>query len=73
MCEYMKKVLEKVKARYGDQIEVRQLYYDPDAKLYRQYKVVFVPTQFFWMPLAKKFFAIPAFLPSMRWLRNCWS
>ena len=47
MCEYMKKVLGKVKAKYGDQIEVRQLYYDPDAKLYRQYQVVFVPTQVF--------------------------
>lgn len=47
MCAYMKKTLGQLKAKYGDQIEVRTLYYDPDEKLFKQYKVVFVPTQVF--------------------------
>ncbi len=47
MCEYMGKVLEQVKAKYGDQIEVRIFHYDPDEKLFKQYKVVFTPTQVF--------------------------
>jgi thioredoxin 1 len=47
MCEYMAKTLDQLKAKYGDQIEVRLLHYDPDAKLFEQYKVVFVPTEVF--------------------------
>jgi thioredoxin 1 len=45
MCEYMRKTLDQLKAKYGDQLEVRILYYGPDEKLFKQYKVVFVPTQ----------------------------
>ncbi len=47
ICDYMQKVLEQLSAKYGDQIEIRTLYYDPDEKLFKQYKVVFVPTQVF--------------------------
>jgi thioredoxin 1 len=47
MCAYMEKTLKQLKAKYGDKIEVRILYYDPDDKLFKQYKVVFVPTQVF--------------------------
>lgn len=47
MCEHMKKVLQQLSAKYGDQIEVRILYYDPDEKLFKHYQVVFVPTQVF--------------------------
>jgi len=47
MCEYMKRTLGQLKAKYGDQIEVRLLHYDPDEKLFKKYKVVFVPTQVF--------------------------
>jgi thioredoxin len=47
MCAYMEKTLGQLKAKYGDQIEVRTLRYDPDEKLFKQYKVVFVPTQVF--------------------------
>jgi len=57
MCEHMEKMLQQLKAKYGDQIEVRTLHYDPDEKLFKQYKVVFVPTQVFWMPPEKRFFA----------------
>jgi thioredoxin len=47
MCAYMQKTLGQLKAKYGDQIEVRILYYDPDDKLFKQYKVAIVPTQVF--------------------------
>ena len=47
MCAYMEKTLKQLKAKYGDQIEVRILHYDPDEKLFKQYKVAFVPTQVF--------------------------
>ena len=47
MSEYMRKTLEQIKAKYGDQIEVRILFYDSDEKLFKQYKVEFVPTQIF--------------------------
>jgi thioredoxin 1 len=56
MCTYMQKVLDQIKAKYGDQIEVRLLYFDPDAKLFRQYKVVFVPTQVFLDAAGKEVF-----------------
>ena len=47
MCEYMEKTLGQLKAKYGDHIEVRILHYDSDEKLFKQYEVVFVPTQVF--------------------------
>jgi thioredoxin 1 len=48
MCEHMAKVLQQLSAKYGDQIEVRILYRnDSNEHLFRQYKVVFVPTQVF--------------------------
>lgn len=57
MCEYMDKTLGQLKAKYGDQIEVRILHYDPDEKLFRQYKVVFVPTQVFLDASGKEVFS----------------
>jgi thioredoxin 1 len=56
MCAYMEKSLDQIKAKYGDQIEVRLLYFDPDAKLFRQYQVVFVPTQVFLDAAGKEVF-----------------
>lgn len=47
MCKYMEKALKQLKARYGDQIEIRILHYHPDDKLFKKYKVVFVPTLVF--------------------------
>lgn len=56
MCEHMEKVLLQLKGKYGDQIEIRILHYDPDAKLFKQYKVVFVPTQVFLDASGKEIF-----------------
>lgn len=47
MCEYMAKTLGQLKSKYGSQIDVRLLHFDTDEKLFKQYKVVFVPTQVF--------------------------
>ena len=56
MCEYMQKTLEQLKAKYGAQIEVRILQFDQDEKLFKQYKVVFVPTQVFLNASGKEVF-----------------
>jgi thioredoxin 1 len=45
MCAYMNKVLQQLQAKYGDEIGVRILHYDPDDRLFRKYHVVLVPTQ----------------------------
>ena len=47
MCEYMAKTLGQLKSKYGNQIDVRLVHFEPDEKLFKQYKVVFVPTQVF--------------------------
>ena len=47
MCVFMEKTLEQLKAKYGDQIGIQVLHTDQDEKLFRQYKVVLVPTQVF--------------------------
>jgi thioredoxin 1 len=47
MCEYMAKTLGQLKSKYGSQIDVRLLHFDPDENLFKQYKIVFVPTQVF--------------------------
>ena len=47
MCEYMAKTLGQLKSKYGSQIEVRLVHFEPGEKLFKQYKVVFVPTQVF--------------------------
>ncbi len=46
-CKLMEQILGKIKERYGDQVEVRFLYIDKDEPLFRQYRVVIVPTQVF--------------------------
>jgi thioredoxin 1 len=47
MCEQMKKPLEKLQAKYGDQIEIRLVHFGPNEKLFKQYQVALVPTQVF--------------------------
>ncbi len=47
MCEFMEKTLAQLKAQYVGQINVQVLHWDPDEKLFKQYQVVFVPTQVF--------------------------
>jgi thioredoxin-like negative regulator of GroEL len=46
-CQQMEKILEKVKAKYGEQVTIRMLYPDKEKELFSKYKIVAVPTQVF--------------------------
>ncbi len=46
-CQQMEKILEKVKAQYGDQLTIRMLYPDKEKELFSQYKIMVVPAQVF--------------------------
>ncbi len=46
-CKKMEGVLEKIKAQYGDQVEVRLVYMDKERDLFNQYLIVAIPTQVF--------------------------
>ncbi len=47
MCEEMETTLTKLKAAYGDQVDIRIVHFEPDEKLFKEYKVAIVPTQIF--------------------------
>lgn len=47
ICKEMEIVMQEVKARYGNQLEIRLAYRDQNDRLFRQHKVIFVPTQVF--------------------------
>jgi thioredoxin 1 len=46
-CKQMEGILEKIKERYGDQVDVRLVYVDQDEALFKQYRIMLVPTQVF--------------------------
>ena len=46
-CREMEKILDAIKGRYGQQVEVRLIYVDQDRDLARQYKIMLIPTQVF--------------------------
>jgi thioredoxin 1 len=46
-CKEMEKVLAAIKAEYGDQIEVRLVMLEKNEDLFKQYKIMLVPTQVF--------------------------
>ena len=46
-CQEMEKILEGVKSKYGSQVEVRLVYVDKEKDLFKQYKIIAVPTQVF--------------------------
>jgi thioredoxin 1 len=56
MCKEMEVMLEQLKVNYGNQIEIRMVHIDPDEKLFKQYRVVFVPTQIFLNAAGKEVF-----------------
>ena len=70
LCGCMEKTLGQLKAKYGDQIEVRILHYDYNEKLFKQYEVVFVPTQLLDASLVRRFFGISEFSPYLNWKRS---
>jgi thioredoxin 1 len=46
-CKEMEKILESVKSKYGSQLAVRLVYVDQEKDMFRQYKIIAVPTQVF--------------------------
>lgn len=46
-CKEMAKVLAELQASHGDQVEIRLVYADKEMDLFRQYKVMMIPTQVF--------------------------
>ena len=46
-CKEMEKVLSAIKSEYGDQIEVRLVMMEKNEDLFKQYKIMLVPTQVF--------------------------
>jgi thioredoxin 1 len=46
-CIEMGKILDSVKGKYGNQIEVRLIMAENDEGLFKQYKVMLIPTQVF--------------------------
>ena len=46
-CKEMEKVLTDIKGEYGDQVEVRLVMMEKNEDLFKQYKIMLVPTQVF--------------------------
>lgn len=46
-CKEMQKVVAELKPQYGDQVEFRLVYSDEEMPLFKQYKIVAIPTQVF--------------------------
>ncbi len=46
-CKEMQKVVGELKPQYGDQVEFRLVYSDEEMPLFKQYKIVTIPTQVF--------------------------
>ena len=62
-CEAMKPVMQAVRERYGDQVEV--VFYDvrKDPAMAREYGVTLIPTQVFLGPDGKEFYRHQGYLP----------
>ncbi len=46
-CKEMQKVMAELKPEYGDRVELRMVYSDEEMPLFKQYKIVAIPTQVF--------------------------
>ena len=46
-CIEMEKVLTAVKQEYGNQVEIRLVMAEKDPSLFKQYKIMLIPTQVF--------------------------
>ncbi|GAB6061910.1 thioredoxin family protein [Deferrisoma palaeochoriense] len=62
-CEAMKPVMQAVRERYGDQVEV--VFYDvrKNPAMAREYGVTLIPTQVFLGPDGKEFYRHQGYLP----------
>lgn len=46
-CKEMEKVMGELKTSHGDQLEVRMVYVGKEDELFKQYKIMLIPTQVF--------------------------
>jgi len=46
-CKEMEKIMQELKGKYGDQLEVRLVYADKEKDLFKQYQILMIPTQVF--------------------------
>ncbi|MEW6386222.1 MAG: thioredoxin domain-containing protein [Thermodesulfobacteriota bacterium] len=46
-CKEMAKVMAELKISHGDQVEFRMVYADKEQDLFKQYKIMLIPTQIF--------------------------
>ena len=46
-CKEMAKIMTELTAQYGDQLEVRMVYADKEKDLFKNYKIMLIPTQVF--------------------------
>ena len=46
-CKEMEKVMAELKTSHSDQVEFRMIYVDKEEPLFKQYKVMLIPTQVF--------------------------
>jgi len=46
-CLQMQKVMAELKASHGDKVEFRMIYADEERDLFRQYRIMLIPTQVF--------------------------
>lgn len=46
-CMEMEKILGSIKGKYGNQIEVRMIMAEKDEGMFKEYKIMLIPTQVF--------------------------
>lgn len=46
-CKEMAKIMTELTAQYGGQLEVRMVYADKEKELFKDYKIMLIPTQVF--------------------------
>jgi thioredoxin 1 len=46
-CIQMQKVMAELKTSHGEQVEFRMVYADEELELFKEYKIVVIPTQVF--------------------------
>jgi len=46
-CKEMEKVMAELKISHGDKVEFRMVYVDKEEELFKQYKIMLIPTQVF--------------------------
>jgi thioredoxin 1 len=55
-CKEMEKVMAELKPSYNDQVEFRMVYADKEMDLFRQHKIMLIPTQVFFDAEGKEAF-----------------